>query len=82
MMCAKFGTIVMANNDLARGGGGTYETPYTLKPLINRGTLLQGWMFVKVHILTKSLVMKKTKFDNKRKQRNGMSFFIPISIKL
>ena len=27
MVCAKFGTIVMANNDLARGGG-TYETPY------------------------------------------------------
>ena len=29
MMYAKFGTIVTANNDLARGGGRTYETPYT-----------------------------------------------------
>ena len=29
MMCPTFGTIVMANNDLA-GGGGTYETPYTV----------------------------------------------------
>ena len=29
MMCAKFGTIVMSNNDLAKGGG-TDETPYTL----------------------------------------------------
>ena len=28
-MCANFGTIVMANNDLARGVE-TYETPYTL----------------------------------------------------
>ena len=33
-MCVKLGTIVMANNDLARGGG-TYETPYTLKLLRN-----------------------------------------------
>ena len=29
MMCAKFGIIVIANNDLAMGGG-TYETPYRL----------------------------------------------------
>ena len=28
MMCATFGTLVITNNDLARGGG-TYETPYT-----------------------------------------------------
>ena len=28
MMCVRFGTIVMANNDLARGGGGTYGSPY------------------------------------------------------
>ena len=31
MICAKFSTILKANNHLARGGGGgTYETPYTL----------------------------------------------------
>ena len=30
MMCAKFGTIVIANNDFVMGGG-TYETPYTIK---------------------------------------------------
>ena len=29
MICVKFGTIVMAINYLARGGGGTYETPFT-----------------------------------------------------
>ena len=29
-MYAKFSTIVMTNNDLAKGGGGTYETTYTL----------------------------------------------------
>ena len=29
MMCEKVGTFVIANNDLARGGG-TYETPYTI----------------------------------------------------
>ena len=28
-MCAKFGTIMMVNNDLAKGGV-TYETPYTI----------------------------------------------------
>ena len=28
-MCVKFSTILMAYNDLARGGG-TYETPYTV----------------------------------------------------
>ena len=35
MMCAKFGTIVMANNDLARGGG-TYETPYSVYLVFDR----------------------------------------------
>ena len=29
MMCAKFGTILRANNDLAMGGGGTYGSLYT-----------------------------------------------------
>ena len=33
MMCAKVGTIVMANNVLARGCG-TYETPYTMEQSI------------------------------------------------
>ena len=31
-MCAKFGIIVIANNDLAMGGG-TYEIPYILHNL-------------------------------------------------
>ena len=30
-MCAKCGTIVIANYDLARGRGGTYGSPYTWK---------------------------------------------------
>ena len=35
MMYAKCSTIVMANNFLARGGGGgTYETPYTFKVIL------------------------------------------------
>ena len=29
MMCAKIGTIVKTNIDLAMGEDGTYETPYT-----------------------------------------------------
>ena len=39
MICAKFGTIVMANNDLARGGG-TYETPYTMRFGFQRNNIL------------------------------------------
>ena len=41
-MCAKFGTIVMANNDLAMEGGGTYETPYTM---LNIGMLTERNIF-------------------------------------
>ena len=33
MVCAQFGIIVIANTDLAMGGGGTYETPYTMLSL-------------------------------------------------
>ena len=41
MMCAKFGTVMMANNDLASGGG-TYESPYRVRPLINELPLTQN----------------------------------------
>ena len=42
-MCAKFGTIVIANNDLAMGGGGTYETPYTEEACFHRNEPNVWW---------------------------------------
>ena len=38
-MCAKFGIIMIANNDLAMGGG-TYGSPYTKSPFVIEARLV------------------------------------------
>ena len=50
MMCAKFGTIVTANNDLATGGRDLWITLYNVHPESNSlWTTANGFKFKRVN---------------------------------